>query len=171
MVDILSMVDLTSISALLAAIGVIVGVVFAVLELRNLTKVRKTDLIIRLSPWFHIGGIELTQMWNTVAHLDFKDYDDFVKKYGEPGDGTKPASLAIIVIGNFFNGLGILMQRKLMDINLIQAYFPVRLAWEKLEPIVKGFRKQSNWLDWLEYFEYLYNEIQKREQPLLQTQQ
>jgi hypothetical protein len=46
MVDILSMVDLTSISAILAAIGVLVGVVFAILELRNLVKTGRTDLVI-----------------------------------------------------------------------------------------------------------------------------
>jgi len=52
MIDILSMVDLTSISAILAAIGVFVGVVFAVLQLRDLVKTRQTDLVIRLySNW------------------------------------------------------------------------------------------------------------------------
>jgi len=77
--------------------------------------------------------------------------------------GTKPAQFAIIIIGNFFNGLGILLHRKLIDVNLVKDYFPVKIAWEKLEPIIKSFRKQYKWFDWLEHFEYLHNEMQKRE--------
>jgi len=42
------MVDIPSISAIIAGTSVIVGVVFAVLQLRNLVKMRQTDLVIRL---------------------------------------------------------------------------------------------------------------------------
>ena len=42
------MLDIPSISAIVAAIGVIIGVVFTVLEPRNLVKTRQTDLMIRL---------------------------------------------------------------------------------------------------------------------------
>jgi len=37
------MLDIPSISAIVAAVGVIVGFVFTVLELRNLVKARQTD--------------------------------------------------------------------------------------------------------------------------------
>ena len=40
--------DIASISAAVAAVGVIVGVIFAVLELRNLVRTRQTDLILRV---------------------------------------------------------------------------------------------------------------------------
>ena len=40
------MLDIPSISALAAAFGVIVGVVLAVLELRNITKTRQMELIL-----------------------------------------------------------------------------------------------------------------------------
>jgi len=42
------MLDIPSISVMVAAAGVIVGVVFTVLELRNLIKQRQTDLVTRL---------------------------------------------------------------------------------------------------------------------------
>ncbi len=47
------MLDIASISAVVAAGGVIVGVVFAVLELRNLVKTRQTDLALRLCGLAH----------------------------------------------------------------------------------------------------------------------
>ncbi len=42
------MLDIPSISAMVAAAGVIVDVVFYLLELRNLIKQRQTDLVTRL---------------------------------------------------------------------------------------------------------------------------
>ena len=42
------MVDITEISAIVAAAGVLVGVVLNVLELRHLRKQRQTDLVVKL---------------------------------------------------------------------------------------------------------------------------
>jgi hypothetical protein len=39
-------------------------------------------------------------------------------------------------------------------------------AWEKVKPIIKGYRKASNQPTYLWDFEYLYNEMKKREQKL-----
>ena len=46
------MLDIPSISAVVAGIGVIVGVVFAILQLRDLVKTRQTDLFMRLYSTF-----------------------------------------------------------------------------------------------------------------------
>jgi hypothetical protein len=43
------MVDITEISAMVAAAGVLVGVVYYILDMRNQHKIRKTDLVIRIS--------------------------------------------------------------------------------------------------------------------------
>ena len=48
---------------------------------------------------------------------------------------------------------------------------PISMTWEKIKPIVKGIRKQLNKPKFYSWFEYLYNEMQKREQRLQQTQQ
>ena len=41
-------VDVYEISAIVAAAGVLVGVVYYILDMRHQTKIRKTDLLIRL---------------------------------------------------------------------------------------------------------------------------
>jgi len=43
--------------------------------------------------------------------------------------------------------------------------------WEKSKPVFEGARKQYDQPKWAECFEYLYNEMQKREQRLQQIQQ
>jgi len=167
MVNILSMVDLTSISALLAAIGVLVGVVFAILELRNLVKTRQTDLTLRLhSVWTTEGMLEL---WQKIYNLKFKDYADFEKRYGS-WLSENPEQTALTAVINHFEVVGYLMQRKMIDHGLVDL-MPVSMTWTKLKPIVEGIREQYASPRIYEMIEYAYNEVQKyREQRLQQTQ-
>jgi len=157
------MVGITEISAIVAAAGVLVGVVLAVLELRNLVEQRQTDTLMRLySTW---GEESLQKACLTVVELEFNDYDDYVKKY--------EASGAVVVdwfrVAWFFNGVGILLQSRLVDIKLVDKLFGyiVIVLWEKLEPIIEGAKKkQIASPRALEWFEFLYNEMKKREQKL-----
>lgn len=59
---------------------------------------------------------------------------------------------------------------KLVDIGLIWRLFLVVEAWEKTKAFAEGMRKQRNEPRLLEYFEYLYNEIKKREQQVAKIQ-
>jgi len=160
MVDILSMVDLTSISAILAAIGVFVGVVFAILQLRDLLKTRQTDLVMRLYSTF--GSRKFQEDWQKIMTTEYKDYNDFMKKFG----------LWIPEAGFFFEGVGVLLKRNLIDIGLVDDLFsgPIKMFWDKNRPIVEDARKQLSYPQYGEYFEYLYNEMQKREQQLASIQ-
>jgi len=64
----------------------------------------------------------------------------------------------------FMEGIGVLLHRKLVDIEVIGELFPVEAAWRKLEPILIGSRKKSGGPEPWRWFEYLYNEVKKREQ-------
>jgi hypothetical protein len=113
--------DVSSISAIVATAGVLIGVVLAVQELRHLHKERQTDLLVRLAPWLNIDSSELQEAYVKVLNLEFKDYDDFVKKYGSPLD-EKPEQMALVTIGNYFETIGALLRRELLDIDLIWDY-------------------------------------------------
>ena len=72
---------------------------------------------------------------------------------------------------NYFEGIGLLLKRNLMDTSFAwdlfgSSYF---LAWEKVKPLVEGVRKQWGTPDVYSFFEYLYNEMKKREQKLEQS--
>jgi hypothetical protein len=58
--------------------------------------------------------------------------------------------------------------KKLIDISVVDDLFssPIKISWEKLKPIAEGERKQSNRPQIWEWWEYLYNEMQKREKKL-----
>ncbi len=149
--------DIASISALVAAVGVIVGVVLTVLELRNLVEARQTDLVIRLYSTF--GSKELQEAWEKVDTRKYEGFNAYVQKHG---------CLEVNEVGWFFEGIGVLLRRKLIDIDLVDDLFssPVKLAWEKLKPIAEGQREQKQRPQIWEWFEHVYNEMKKREQTL-----
>lgn len=161
------MVDITEISAAVAAAGVLVGVVYYILDMRNQDRIRKTDLIMRLHSFY--SSEEFTKATARVLATEYKDYINFVEKYGSLPSPNE-VQISFGMVGSFFEGLGVLLSERLLDINLVQKMFMVEAYWKKAEPIVKGLRKQFGNPTLFEWFEYLYNETKIREQTL-QAQQ
>lgn len=156
------MVDVTEISAIVAAAGVLVGVAYYILDMGNQAKLRKTDLIMRLySTWTSKEFSDATlRVWN----LEFKDYDDFVKRYGPWFSETEVYS-AFRMVGNFLGGIATLYRERLVDIKMLVRVFgnQITITWEKIRLLVEGGRKQWNPHIFRD-LEYLYNEIKKQEQ-------
>jgi len=161
------MVDIQTVSIVLASASVIAGVIYYALQLRHQTKVRQTDLAIRMNPWMNVSGSELTDAIAKTWSLEYKNYDDFVERYG-PFTLGKSEQKAVHMLINYFEGIGLLLKKNLMDTGFAwdlfgSSYF---LAWEKVKPLVEGLRRQYAMPDAWSYFEYLYDEMKKREQKL-----
>ena len=157
--------DIASISAVVAAAGVIIGIVFAILQLRDLVKTRQTDLVIRLYSAF--GSDELQRAGLTAVHIEYEDFKGFVEKYGAP-NSDRPVPLAISKGSIFFEGVGILLHRKLIDVDMVSSVFgySIRVLWEKIRPLIEEAREVFNEPTMWKWFEYLYNEMRKREKTL-----
>jgi hypothetical protein len=156
------MLDIPSISAIAAALGVLVGVVIAVVELRNLVKQRHTDLVTRLSSDIALDR-ESLEAFVDIVEAEFEDYNDFVKRYGK-FISKNQVPMSFMMMGNFYEQIGVLLRNKLIDASLIDQLFPVSIIWEKTKPLVEGMRKEYHDPGFFEWFEYLYNEMKKREQ-------
>jgi hypothetical protein len=154
------MLDIPSISAIVVAVGVLVGVVYYILDMRNQSKVRQTDLVMRLYSTFN--SLEFQKTWEEVLKREAKDLNDYEKKYSQA---------EVLAVGMFFEGIGILLKRKLIDIELVDDMFtmPIKATWEKMRDITLEARIVRNEPTGLEWFEYLYNEMKKREQKLQQS--
>lgn len=109
------MLDIPSASAIVAAAGVLIGVVLAVFQLRDFVKTRQTDLIMRL--YSHFGSKEIQEAYFAIRTMEFKDYNEYMKKYGPP---TGPTLAQVCM---FFNGIGVLLQKKLVDAELVDILF------------------------------------------------
>jgi hypothetical protein len=156
------MVDIQTVSIVIASAGVLIGVVYYILDMKHQRQVRQTDLLVRVVPWINISSSELQQALIRILKTEYKDYDDFVKRYGEV-HSEKPEQAAILALVNYFEGLGILVRRKLVDIDLVYDFWgsDINLIWGKLQPIVEGEKKKWNYP--MLNCEYLYDELKKRE--------
>jgi len=157
------MVDIQTISIAIASAGVFAAAIYYILQLRHQSKVRQTDLLLRIYSTF--GSEEFQKALTKTVNMEFKDYNDFVKKYSSPtGFSEKPESIALGTVNIIFEEIGVLLNRKLIDLALVDDLFGyiAILVWEKIKPIVEGWRKMTPRT--LQQFEYLYNEMKKREQ-------
>ena len=156
--------DITSISAIVAAAGVLVGVVYYILDIRHQARTRQTDFIVRLYSTY--GSKEFHDTLVELHSLQFNDYDDFVKTYG-PWFSKEPAQTAIFMVSTYFSEIGTLLDRKIIDINFLYDIWgstSIKMNWEKVKPVILGLREQFHDPRVFGSFEYLYNEVKKREQ-------
>ena len=156
------MVDIVEISAVVTAAGVLVGVVYYILDIRNQSKVRQTELILQLYSFYNSETCQ--KALARVLALDYRDYEDFVKKYGAiPSPSPNEVQISLQMVGTFFEGVGVLLSQGLLDVSLVQKLFNVKGYWKKIEPVVIELRKTLKDPREKEWFEYLYNEISKIE--------
>lgn len=153
------MVDIQTVSIMLASASVIAGVVYYAFQIRHQNRMRQTDLVMKLYSTF--SSLEFQKIWHEVQGREAKDYRDYEKKYGW-AEYTS--------VGTFFEGIGILLKRKLIGIELVDDMFttPIKWTWEKMREQTLEARKVRNQPEIHEWFEYLYNEMKKREQKLKQ---
>jgi len=167
---VLILVDIQTISIMFASAGVMIAAIYYVEQIRHQTKIRQTDLLVRLAPWLNMTSNELQQAMVRIINLKFKDYDDFVKKYG-PLASEKPEQTAIMTIGNYLETLGTLVKRRLVDVNLVYEFWGhnLMLYYEKMRPLIEGAIRQYDqpWFGESQTrsnMDYLYNELKRIEQ-------
>jgi hypothetical protein len=150
----------TEISAIVAAAGVLVGVVYYILDIRNQAKIRQTDLVMKL--YSEEGSKEFLEATHIFKYQDFGKMEDIV---------SKPSLwVSYNMHCMFFEKLGILLHRKLVNIDLVDDLFSIdiKLVWDKVKPLVEENRERGL-TAYYEFFEYLHDEMEKREQKLQQS--
>ncbi len=164
------MVDITEISAVVAAAGVLVGVLYYIVDMRHQARVRDIELILQLYAFF--DDRQFQDDFEKVFNSEFKDYDDFVEKYGPLfGRKNREMQAALTTVLNHFDLLGTLLKRKLASVSLLRdsGAGEALPLWEKIGPLMKGYRKDKNHPNAWKDFEYLYNELKKRQQQASKT--
>ena len=170
------MIDLQTISVVIAATGVTIATIYYTLTLRNTQKVRELSLraqeqaLETRQAQFFWGLFEIWRspefrtQWHKIRALEWRDFNDFSEKYGEERDIEAISAFSSTM--TFFEGIGVLVKRKLIDISLVHDLLATSIlwTWEQYEPIFKGdreyFQRPQMWDD----FESLYNMVKKIEQ-------
>ena len=149
-------VDIQTVSIMLASASVIAGVIYYAFQIRQQTKIRQMDFIMRMPST--VSSKEVMQADVTLRKTKFENFDEYEEKcYVEARQAA-----------DFYENLGVLVKRKLVDISLVADIYSVD-SWEKLKPWIEETRRRANNPKVYEWFEYLYNEMKKREQKLQQS--
>ena len=153
------MVAFQTISVMLASTSIVIAATYYILTLRNAKLTRQAQLFNQVYQTF--SSTELHRNYMELLNYEWEDYDDFERKYGSNTNldsYSKRASLWL-----WFNGLGLLMQKKLIDPEMV--YFTAGnqalWTWAKFEPIIKEICSRFNVSDSFEHFEYLVKEMRK----------
>ena len=143
------MIDIATISAVVVAVSVVVGLVFTLLELRHPAKTRRTGVIMRIYDRF--GSKEMVEAMNDVGHLRTQK-----PEFPLRGGLTGVTQIAII-----FEGLGVLLEQNLIDIELVDSLFGPTLVtlWDPIRPMIYGMRESLNQPYFFSHFERLYEAL------------
>jgi hypothetical protein len=154
------MVDIQTLSVVIAAASVVVGVVTFIMNSRKEEKQRQEQFILQR---FQGYGLEYTRSWTEVmTTLDWENVEEFIQKY-DRNVNPEFSSKLVYVLG-IWNLAGISLKRGADPDLIFQMYNPsgIILLWELYEPIIKWVRKASNDPIAYESLEYFYNEAKER---------
>ena len=162
------MVDIQAISVIIAAASVALAALNSILASRRTERneqltleTRQASLFMQL---FSISDIrEFIEDFGKIAYqFEYKNLEDWEEKYGPLVDLSKYSSWARV--GRFFDGVGILVRKNLIDANLVTELLReiVINSWESMRIWVYEIRELMNTPEVWENFEYLYNEVKNR---------
>ena len=161
------MVDLAllqSVSYIAGALGVCVAAIFYVLNLRisqrnmrQTLETRKLQFVTSITS--QLNSEEGWRRYGDLLNMEWKDYDDFERKYGS--DYNLDNFAKRMSVWYTFNTLGMLVREKLIEPELL---YPIldgspTMFWTKFKNVIKEQRKIYGNMDELSDFEFLSNEI------------
>jgi hypothetical protein len=151
-------VDITEISAMVAAAGVLVGVIYYILDMRHNMKVREME-ICRLVVSDYVSE-QAIKRWTTMMNMEWKDNKDFMEKYYH----SNPEMFGIWTSWFYaWEMMGILLKSKVVraeEMHDLGGYSAI-FAWEKFKDIIQGLRGFSWGQDSLSNAEFFAQEMLK----------
>lgn len=104
------------------------------------------------------GQSDFQRLYWRIHQSTFSNYDDF-KLHASPEDWEAMFGVAV-----FFENMGLLLKRKLAGIDLLDDLLsgPILLTWEKLRPLIEGYRIDTKKPQIAESFEFLYHRMNER---------
>jgi len=154
------MIELTVIRDLVAIVGVLAGLTYYMMTVRNQNKARQTQTLMQLRDRW------LDKEWSAdyveLLESNWDDYDDFVRKYDSAVNiehYTKRYRM-----WTFYDGVGYHLYKGLIDsesvYHLMQG-LGAGMQWRKWKSVIEEQRRRWDNPDWWKWFEYLAEEESK----------
>lgn len=171
------MVELSVLRDLIAIFGVIAGFSYYVLSVKNAQRTRELQLkaqeqtIETRKIAIYNNYVDkittkdfITSYLNLMYNQEWKNYDEWWEKYGA---NNPEAYNDFLFVTLWFQNLGMLYEQGVIEIDMLyydRGFGYIRM-WERLEPIIKVYRKQFNQFAY-HHLEKLYHELVKFEKTM-----
>ena len=157
------MIDLTALQMvrdIVAIFGVIAGLTYYFLTVRNANKARKTQIVMQLRNDIQSreNNIEIIKLYS----MEWDNFEDFRAKY----DSTvNPENYSLRAhLWGFHEAVGYMLFQGLIDVetvyNILGSYQTL-ITWNKFKEVILEQRKFYDNPHWYRWFEYLASEISK----------
>jgi len=173
---VISTMDIQTISIIIAAAGVFIAAINQIVSRRRTEAMAQLTLETRQAQLF----MQIYNRWNSrditksYGALRFKySMDQWAKYISQLLQHPHDPNIDLDeyadhqMFGTFFEGLGILVKRQLVDITLVEDLFADRIIWyweTQVEPLAAKVRTSFKDSKMYDSIEYLYHEMKKRQQ-------
>lgn len=149
--------DVNTILGLVSTFAIVVGLVFAGVQLRILNKQRQGESAMQMLRSFQ------TPEFHSAVNILVDLPEGLSKKEIEERLGDKMTCL--LVLFGTFESLGILIFRREVEIQLVEDFFSgvIILTGKKLQTYFKEVRELSNRPTYYEWIQWMYEQVEKRE--------
>ena len=160
-----SMVDAQTVGVLVTAASVTVAAIYYMITLRNNQRNLKTSLDTRQAQLLmnvyskYTDPIYIQSYKQAIANMNWSNPEDYVKKYPP----MSPESMAVELVFNYYEGIGVLVEEGLLDVELVAKLMSGHIIplWEKYSPLILEARKQRGTPRVDDKTEYLYNMLRR----------
>ena len=151
------MIDIQTISIVLAALSFILAATYYILNIQNQRETRQAQLFMNI--YNNHTSFQNITILNEILQWEWEDLDDFFDKYWIPKNTEAFNKWSYYF--STLEGLGILIKDKMLDPELIYSsqWASIILLWEKFLPVVEAVRVRGNMPHAYEDPEFLYDEM------------
>ena len=145
--------------------GLLVGIFYYIMTLRNQQKNQRAaeesqqlQFIMQIAS---LTGHEGNKMAIELLNMEWKDYDEFERKYGSDNNPDNYAKRNTLL--GAYNMMGLALKRGLVDRDLLfeTLGYGLTTTWAKFEGVLMEIRRRYNQPTSMENFQYLAEECSK----------
>jgi len=130
---------LQTMSIVISSLGMIIALTYYALQIRNQNTTRQAQLLMQIN-----NQLREEKFQNYLVEMrlwEAEDYDDMMEKYLNPEAQAKQN-----YVTSFFEGVGLLVERKLLDPKLVYDLMATYLFnyWNKAGKFLEEFRVRAN---------------------------
>jgi len=153
------MVDVQTISIVIMAVSVVLGIITWLSQNREMKEIQKTRLFMQL--YQQLLSKDAQRDILELLDMEWEDYEDFEMKYGS--ENNPDACATRYYKWRQFNAIGYLLKKGLIDADMVSQLGTTTVIWQwtKWESIIKEIRVRYNQPYLGVLFEYLANELKK----------